>query len=288
VKISEINSQNNVNLSKLSTIKVGGFADVIYYPRHAEELQLLLKLFNEYKIIGRCSNILFPDGNYGVPIISLRDFKLFSTKENVIMAGAGYPLPLLSLQAAKYGLSGLEFANAIPASLGGAVYMNAGAFGGCISDVVSAVSYYDKKKGLVEVAQTYDNSYRYTEFMDHKDRVILTVTMELEPRARKEIKERTASFQKIRYDTQPYNKPSLGSIFKQEKGEPVWKYIDGVGLRGYAAGDAQFSEKHCNFIVNNGRAKQKEVLKLIKLAKERVLEQFGVELHEEIEIWNLD
>lgn len=283
MKISEITCQNSVDLSKLSSIKIGGVADVVYFPKDGEELQILLKLFNECKIIGRCSNILFPDGTYDVPIISLREFKNFSIKENVLIAGAGYPLPLLSLQAEKFGLSGLEFASSIPASLGGAIYMNAGAFGGNIGDVVSSVSYLED--GKVVVVSTYEHSYRYSEFMDDKKKIILTATIELEEREKKEIKERTASFQKIRFDTQPYNKPSLGSIFKQEDGEPVWKLIDGVGLRGFSIGDACFSEKHCNFIINNGQAKQKDVLKLIKIAKERVLAEYGVMLHEEIEVW---
>ncbi|WP_461247844.1 UDP-N-acetylmuramate dehydrogenase [Treponema sp. R6D11] len=282
MKISKIDKKIDVDLRTLSTIKIGGVADIVYFPKDAEELQTVLQEVPNHKIIGRCSNILFPDGRFETPIISLLNFKNLDITDETIFAGSGYSLPFLAMQAEKYALSGLEWASHIPASLGGAIYMNAGAFGGTIGDVVSSVSYVED--GKVKNTCEYEHSYRHSEFMG-SGRIILSASLKLKPSTIDEIKEKTKSFQKIRFDTQPYNKPSLGSIFKQNEGDPVWKLIDKAGLRGFSSGGASFSKKHCNFIVNDGGATAADVIKLVKLAKEKVYKTAKVKLQEEIEIW---
>lgn len=280
----------NEPLSKHTTWKIGGPADALIYPKDQESLIKVIKLINSYqikwKIIGRGSNILVLDAGFHGAIISLDNtyFQNITIEDKLITAGAGASLIRLANLAAKYGLTGLEFAGGIPGSVGGAVYMNAGAHGSDISKILVEANLITENGEIVQWKNNdFSFSYRTSSLQKNKA-IIISSKFELEYGDRKMIAEDMANFKSRRRNTQPYNLPCTGSVFRNPEGDYAGRLIENLGLKGYQIGGAQVSNMHANFIVNAGDATAKDVLKLIDFLVKRVFEAYGITLVPEVEI----
>lgn len=277
---------------KHTTYKVGGPARIYLMVKDIDSLVNAIKYCSrhrvKYMVIGRGSNLLFSDREYEGVIISLNEcFDKISVNDSIIKAQAGVSMIKLSYQAAKYGLSGFEFMGGIPGSIGGGIYMNAGAYKYDIASVVKSVTLLNEKHEVV----TYSNeqmqfSYRHSICQDNRKLIVLEVEFELNAKSPEEIKQVLDKRKEKRMATQPWNMPSAGSVFRNPKEQAAWQYIDDCGLRGYEIGGAQVSPKHSNFIVNNGYASAKDIYDLIMLVQKKVYDKFGVQLKREVGLIN--
>lgn len=277
---------------KHTTYKVGGPARAFIEVKDIPALQTIMKVINKhhipYYVIGRGSNVLFSDKEFDGFILSLNQyFNKIDINDQTVTAQAGASVIKMALSAANHGLSGLEFISGIPASVGGVVYMNAGAY---LSDVAAVLSEVTLLNGAGEIV-SYKNeemqfSYRYSILQDHPDWVVLEAKFELMPGDKEEIKEIMKNRKAKRMATQPWDRPCAGSVFRNPDMHPAWKYIDECGLRGYSIGHARVSTKHSNFIVNSGYASAQDIKNLIEHIQSLVLERFQVELHTEVRFMN--
>ncbi len=280
-------------LSKHSSFKIGGEAKVAYFPRSKEEFIFLLDKFSRegerFFVVGNGSNLLFDDRGFDGSIIFTRnmaecryDYKSDSVE---IYAEAGKRLTELSFEAGrKHSLTGLEFAYGIPATVGGAVYMNAGAYGGQIADVVLDIEAYDiENKRIVTIdCAGADFSYRHSIFEENKNLIVLSARLKMTVGSPEEIARVMETNMQSRRDKQPLEFPSAGSTFKRPVGYFAAKLIDDAALKGYSVGGAKVSEKHAGFVINAGGATSADVLTLMSDVSRIVKEKFGVELSPEI------
>ena len=274
-------------MSQCTTFKIGGPADIFCEPQNKDALVSLFRLCKEYgvpfTIIGAGSNLLVSDRGIGGVVCRLAgDFDSVTVSGTTVSAGAAISLAKLSKAAQREGLSGLEFASGIPGSLGGAVYMNAGAYDGEMKDVVTETEYMDENGEIHTVSgDAHEFSYRHSVFSD-KSNVILSVKMNLTPKDKDEIFEKMRDLNARRKEKQPLDKPSAGSTFKRPTGFFAAKLIEDAGLKGFSVGDACVSEKHAGFVVNNGSATCKDVCDLMAAVQREVKEKFGVTLEPEV------
>lgn len=282
----------NEPLYKHTTYKVGGPCSLYVKVKDVESLQKLMNYIRQedlpYFVIGNGSNLLFSDKMYEGIIISLNEcFKTIAINGSQIKADAGVSVIYLANEACKCGLSGLEFAGGIPASVGGAIYMNAGAYLSEFSAVVEAVTILDEN-GYIRTLDKNEMKfgYRHSILQENKDWIVLSCQLNLISKDVNEIKELMDKRKEKRMSTQPWNQPSAGSVFRNPEEMPAWKCIDMCGLRGKEIGGAQISPKHSNFIVNNGYASAKDILSLIQLAQKEVKEQLNIVLHTEVRLIN--
>lgn len=277
-------------LSKHSTFRIGGKADFFAVPRNETELAYVLKSANDcgitFYILGNGSNILFTDKGFRGAVISLARMKDISITGNMITASCGVSLSALSAAAQKASLDGIRFLYGIPGSVGGGVYMNAGAYGGEIGNVIKEVRCYDSEKGAFFTLQKADCdfSYRHTAFMEHSEYVITSAMLELEKGNADEIKAEMDDLMERRRSKQPLEYPSAGSVFKRCEGYFTAKLIDEAGLKGTSVGATAVSEKHAGFIINKGGATAHDVLALVDLIKKRIFELHGINIECEIRI----
>lgn len=271
-----------------TSFRIGGNAECFCEVKNIDALKNVILSCNNfgipYFVIGLGSNLLVSDkGINGVVIKLGGDFcEIKKTDDNILQCGAGVSLAGVCNFAKSNSLGGMEFAWGIPGSMGGAVYMNAGAYGGEIKDVVVSSRYLDIDGNIKEIfAKEHDFSYRHS-FYTNKNIVILDVTIKLYPKNKNEIFYLMQDTMEKRKSKQPLNRPSAGSVFKRPEGYYAAALIEQCGLKGVSVGDAQVSEKHSGFIVNNGRASSEDVLKLIEKVKNVVKEKTGVELQCEI------
>ena len=279
-------------LYKHTTYKVGGPARIYLAVKDIESLVKTIKYCRKhrikYMIIGRGSNLLFSDKEYEGIIISLNEnFNKVKINGSIIKAQAGVSMISLAYQAAKIGLSGFEFMGGIPGSIGGGIFMNAGAYKYDIASVVKSVTLLNEKSEVV----TYNKeqmkfSYRHSICQDNHKLIILEAEFELTAKDPNEIKAVLDKRKERRMTTQPWNMPSAGSVFRNPENKAAWQYIDECGLRGYEIGGAQVSPKHSNFIVNNGYASAKDIYDLIMLVQQKVYEKFNIELKREVGLVN--
>ena len=273
------------SLSKYTTFKIGGSADVIALPEAPDQAAELMKADIPKRILGLGSNILAPDSRVEELVIKYSEVSI-SIENGLICAKAGAKLSDVCKFARDNELSGLEFAFGIPGSIGGAVYMNAGAYGGEMKDIVRSVEYIDTKGTLRTLEkEQLDFSYRHSFFCE-KGYIITSVLLELSHADKDEITEKMNDFLARRKDKQPLDFPSAGSTFKRPIGGYASALIDECGLKGRAVGGAAVSKKHAGFVINKGGATSKDVLDLIKIITEVVKEKRGIELESEVEIWN--
>ena len=245
----------NEAMSKHTSFKVGGIAD--FY------------------------NIIVKDRGFRGIIIKL-DFKHLKIEKDKVVAGAGVPVALLSEFTYRKGISGFEFLAGIPGTVGGAVKMNAGAFGGEIRDILLETTIIDEKYNLKKLDnQSHNFSYRNSIFFEKKW-IIVGSSFKIEKGSIDEIKEKRKSFMQTRREKQPIEFPNAGSIFKRGEDCIPAKLIDDAGFKGYSIGGAQISEKHAGFIVNKGNATSTDIIKLIKYTKEIIKEKYGIELQQEV------
>lgn len=281
----------NEPLALHTTYKVGGKARYFVYPKNEIALMRLLKEAKENqietKIIGKGSNLLVSDDDYDGMVICLdRYFNEVIFEKNKVSAYAGQSIIYLAHEAMKRGLSGLEFASGIPGTVGGACFMNAGAYKSEMKDVVEAVWVLKEGNCVWMSVEECEFSYRNSIFKRNPDWVILAVRFHLTPKDPLEIKELMDSRRQRRMASQPLDKPSAGSVFKNPEDMPAWKYIEESGLRGKCINGAKVSEKHANFIVNEREAKAQDIYDLIELIQKSVYEKFNVFLKAEVECFN--
>ena len=276
-------------MSEHTTFKIGGLADVLIFPSSIEEVINVLKLVNEnkipYEILGNGSNVLVRDkGIRGAVIKFDNQFADIKRNETKLIVGAGAKLKDVSNFAAENGLSGIEFAVGIPGSIGGAVFMNAGAYGGEMKNVISRVrAVSNDGECTILCGNELDLGYRHSIFQDN-GYAICEIELQLAEGNVDEIKNAMEDFTQRRESKQPLDYPSAGSTFKRPKGYFAGTLIDKTGLKGLRVGDAMVSNKHAGFVVNAGHATAEDVLNLIEEVKRRVYETHGVRLSPEVRI----
>jgi UDP-N-acetylmuramate dehydrogenase len=270
-----------------TTFRIGGTVSAVVYPCSAEELMSLCRICKEndaaYFILGNGSNLLVSDESLDIIMICTSGLNALSVSENTITVGAGVKLSKIASFALENGLGGFEFAHGIPGTLGGAVYMNAGAYGGEMKDVVTSVTAVDSDNAL----KTYDNaacefSYRHSAFCDGG--VVLSAKIELTPKDKSEIRGKMDELAARRKEKQPLEYPSAGSTFKRPETGFAAAMIDEAGLKGYTIGGAQVSEKHAGFVINRGGATFEDVTALMEHIQKTVFERKGVLLSPEVKI----
>lgn len=282
----------NEMMSKHTTVKIGGPADVLVTPTSVADVISVIKFARENNIpitvIGNGSKLLVLDeGIRGIVIKITSNLSSYKIDGEYITAEAGVTLPRLAIIAKDNSLSGIEFAAGIPGCIGGSVFMNAGAYGSDMAAIVCETMYLDKDlKIKILKKQEHDFEYRTSFFKKHEkeDNIILSVKMKFKKGNMEEIATRMKENNENRRLKQPLEWPSAGSTFKRPEGYFVGKLIDDCSLRGTRIGGAMISEKHSGFIVNVDHATAKDVLDLIKLIQENVKEKFNVNLEKEIKI----
>ena len=283
--------KENVSLSNYTTYKVGGTAKVLVYPKNIEKLILLLKELKssnvKHKVLGFGSNLIFSDDVYDGVIIKLDSFDDLKIDDTVITVGAGYSLVKLSYACLKEGLTGLEFASGIPGTIGGAVFMNAGAYKSDMASVVSEVKVLTPNLEIKTLYnQDLDYKYRSSYLKHNPDYISLEVKIVLRHGDKKEIKDLMERRRQKRLMMQPLEYPSAGSVFRNPDNDFAGRLIEDCNLKGYSIGGAKVSEKHANFIINYNKAKASDVKDLIYYVHDKVKEETGVDLKIEQEFVN--
>lgn len=292
LKIANIDFEENVDGKRLCSFHVGGNIRAVVRPKTAEQLSSLYEyLFeNEIKnvLLGRGSNVVISDNGFDGAIVSLSELSKIDfdvTDDNCIVAGVGASMLKLASFAQENGLSGLEFAHGIPGTVGGGVYMNAGAYGGEISQVLKNCLVFDQIDGYIFLlnASECEFSYRHSIFMDNKNLIVLFATFELKDGDPDEIKAKMDEYKAKRMASQPLEYPSAGSTFKRPEGYFAGKLIEDSGLKGFGIGGAEVSEKHAGFVINKGGATAENIKSLVAHIQKTVKEKFDVSLECEIE-----
>ena len=277
-------------LARYTTMKIGGPADILIVPKHVAGIEKTLQLVKKYKtkwtVIGRGSNLLVSDlGIEGVVIRLGEGLDHLEVEKHRVRVGGGYPLIKLSTLLSRQGLAGLEFASGIPGSVGGAVYMNAGAHKSDISNILSkALILFED--GTIDWLTHGEMgfSYRTSVLQTKRPGIVLEAEFQLQIGERERIVSVMQKNKDYRRETQPWNHPCAGSVFRNPTPYFAGDLIEKAGLRGDQIGGAQISEMHGNFIINTGGASAQDVLSLIALIKQTIKDKFGVEMHTEVEI----
>ena len=274
-------------MSKHTTFRVGGEAECFIMIHREEELVKLIRYLNQieeaYFILGNGSNLLVGDKGYRGVVLKLDGpMEEIQTEGTLVRAGAGALLSRVAAEAKDRNLSGMEFAAGIPGSIGGAVVMNAGAYGGEMKQIVVSVRGMDKEGEILTLDNdTMEFGYR-SSAIRNRPIVVLEVTLQLAEGHKEEIGAKMEELAGLRRSKQPLEFPSAGSTFKRPEGYFAGKLIQDAGLRGFSLGDAQVSEKHCGFVVNKGHASASDIMGLCRQVSGKVKERFGVELELEI------
>ncbi len=276
---------------QMTTLRIGGNVKYVAYPKNVVALDGLMRYIKEkelpYKMLGKGSDLLCSDKDYDGVVIRLdRHFAETYFDGTTIVAQAGCSIIALAVNAMQEGLSGLEFASGIPGTLGGAIFMNAGAYKSSISEVLTEVLVYRDGQFVWMKKEECEFSYRSSIFQKHPDWIILAARLSMQKSEVEEIRSLMENRRERRMASQPLDKPSCGSVFRNPENENAWALIDGIGYRGMKCGDAEVSTKHCNFIVNNGNASADDYANLVAQIQDKVKEKYGIELHTEMEKFN--
>lgn len=290
LQMADIDLKQGEPMCRHTTFQIGGPVAVMAFPNSPEQVGEILKIARRYEItpmiLGAGSNILAPDEGLDTVVIELRTAmnRVEERSKGEFEAQAGAAMARLATFAMERGYTGLEFAHGIPGTVGGGVYMNAGAYGGEMCQVVTGVTAMDRAGNLLDIpADKLELSYRHSRFMN-EDLVILSVRVKLEKGDREEIRAKMAELMTRRRTSQPLELPSAGSTFKRPATGYAAAMIEAAGLKGLRVGDAQVSEKHAGFVVNRGRATCKDVLRLMEQVQDRVEQDTGVRLEPEVRI----
>ncbi len=280
----------NEAMSGHTTFRIGGVADLIVEPSNRNQLATILAMVRQFDlecfVMGNGSNLLVGDkGIRGVVIKIANEMSDYETDGSCILAQSGIKLSKLANIALSEGLSGFEFASGIPGTLGGALYMNAGAYGSEMKDVTESVTYIDKDTLEIRTVSGEDCgfSYRSSIFQKSGD-IICEASLKLSQGIQDEIKAKMVELSAKRVEKQPLDKPSAGSVFKRPEGYFAGTMIQDCGLKGFKIGGAEVSEKHAGFIINSGEATARDVLDLIDYVKVQVKKKYGVELQPEVKM----
>ncbi|WP_264737120.1 UDP-N-acetylmuramate dehydrogenase [Cytobacillus firmus] len=292
-KLRELNIgtvKENEPMANHTTMKIGGPADLFIEPSSIENLAKAMELIRRYELkwraIGRGSNLLVSDGGIEGVVIKLgRGMDHLDLNETELRAGGGYSLVALSTIISKKGLSGLEFASGIPGSVGGAVYMNAGAHGSDISQILTKAHVLFEDGNMEWLTnKEMEFSYRTSVLQTKRPGIVLEAVFRLTEGDREKISSAMQKNKDYRKETQPWNFPCAGSIFRNPLPEYAGQLIEKAGMKGYTIGGAQISNMHGNFIVNAGDAKAEDVLALIQHIKDEIFDLYGVKMETEVEI----
>ncbi len=281
------NVKINEPMKNHTTFRIGGPAQMFITPESAGQIQDIVALCRQEScpmyIIGNGSNLLVgDDGVQGVVMSLYNKFSQYSIDGETITVQAGMSLMRLSVIAANEGLGGMEFASGIPGSVGGAVYMNAGAYGGQMADIVTEATVIDENNNI-KVLSNKELEFGYrTSYVAKNNLIVVSVRLKLTKGDESTIKEKMADLAEQRKLKQPLEYPSAGSTFKRPEGYYAGKLISDAGLKGYSVGGAQVSEKHAGFVINTGNATASDVIALTDYVKQRVYEENGVELELEV------
>lgn len=292
--MNEINNKTaslcimNESLKKHTTYGIGGPADLMIFPKSKQDLIKVIEIINENKIqltiLGSGSNVLVSDNGIRGAVISLKNsLKQIEVDDNILYAECGTMLGKIVKHAVKNNLIGLENLNGVPGTLGGALIMNAGAWGGEISENLIHVEVINSKSEIQKI-QKKDLNFSYRQSSFNKDDILLSAKFNLKKADKDIIKENFIEAQSGRKKSQPLNKRSAGSLFKNPKNNSAGKLLDEAGLKGFSIGDAKISEKHANFFINDGDATSKDMLMLIKKAHKEVKDKFNVNLSLEVKL----
>ena len=288
-RLPELELRENEPMSRHTTFRIGGPARLMALPRDRKEAAAAVRAAAELGIrpffLGNGSNLLVADGGYEGFIVKLTGLDQTRVVNRRLRAESGISLARLAMAAWDRGLTGLEFAHGIPGTLGGGVAMNAGAYGGEMSQVLTAVTFLDEAGQVITLpVQECALTYRHSLFTDHPERLILEAEFELAQGVPTLIKIRMDELAQKRRAKQPLDQPSAGSTFKRPEGHFAAALIEQCGLKGLSVGGAQVSEKHAGFVVNRGGATAEDVLRLMEQVRERVLRDTGVELEPEVKL----
>lgn len=275
-------------LKKHTTFRIGGAAKYFFTPVNSTEVYNIICYCREnhmpYYILGNGSNVLFSDDGYDGAVINIyNSMNDISVDGERIYAMAGALLSRIAAAAKDNGLHGMEFAAGIPGTLGGAVVMNAGAYGGEMKDIVSCVDILGMD-GNIRKYSCEEMRFGYRKSIVSSEMVVVGAELKLQKGDRTEIEAEMERLKQLRVSKQPLEYPSAGSTFKRPEGYFAGKLIDDTGLRGYRVGDAMVSDKHCGFVINCGNATCKDVKALIEDVQDKVFEKFGVQLMPEVKI----
>ena len=278
----------NANLKNYTTYKIDGIAFGVCYPTSISNLISLLKLLNKkkikHKVIGRGSNLIFKNDYDGI-LIRLDKIDHLEINGNEIKVGAGYSLMKLAMKLSRLGYTGLEFASGIPGSIGGAVFMNAGAYKSDMGYIVKSVKVLTPRYEIVELSNAYMNFHYRESFLQHnRGYICLEATLVLKRANADEILQLIEDRRKRRMETQPLEYPSAGSVFRNPADDYAGRLIEESGLKGYNIGDAKVSDKHANFIINTGDATGANIVDLIDKIRKTVKEKYDIDLKVEQEI----
>ena len=281
-----IRLEQNVSLKEHTTFRIGGNADYAVYPTNTLQMSEIIRFFNEnnvrYFVLGRGSDLLASDHGFRGVLVMTRQLNQLIREGNRIVAGAGCSMAAVSNFAQKEGLAGLEFLHGIPGSIGGGVFMNAGAYGSEMASFVTSVEWVDEQGSIHRFdGDQMDFSYRHSYFSDHNG-IICSAEFSCEAGDSSQIRAITTELDRRRREKQPLEYPSAGSAFKRPEGYFAGKLIEDAGLKGFSVGGAQVSEKHAGFIVNKGGATARDVKDLMQHVINTVQTQFGVTLEPEI------
>ena len=290
LQLADIPLKQGEPMCRHTSFQIGGPVAVMVFPENVEQMQEIFKIAAQFHIspmiLGAGSNILAPDQGLDTVVIETRTNmnQAQRLEDGTITAQCGMTMARLATIAMEHGYTGLEFAHGIPGTVGGGVYMNAGAYGGEMQQVVTNVTAMDRKGHVLELpAEELRLSYRHSRFME-EDLVILSATVRLQKGEREEIRAKMAELMTRRRTSQPLEYPSAGSTFKRPVGGYAAALIEASGLKGFRVGAAQVSEKHAGYVVNRGRATSHDVLELMKQVQEKVQADSGICLEPEVRI----
>lgn len=288
LKKHKIEYKENFSLKGRTTFRIGGTCKLALFPQNADEIAICVSLLDNAEqrlcVIGNASNTLFSDGNLDLGVVFTAGAKNTQITETRIIAEAGASLPKLSNAACDAGLTGLEFACGIPASVGGAVFMNAGAYGDSMENIVIKSRAYDRKSGSLVTIESHEFGYRESIYKNDRSLVCLEALMELGKGDSETIRAKMRELIENRKQKQPLQYPSAGSYFKRPEGDFAGRLVEVCGLKGARVGGAMVSEKHAGFIINADNATFNDVMRLEELVIETVMRQTGVELKREVEV----
>lgn len=282
--------EEDVPMAQYTSFKAGGNARMMITPQSIEELKAALRILTEencpHMVLGNGSNVLVKDSGYDGAIVRIGSaFDHVRQEGDKLICGSGTLMSVVAKAAVSAGLAGFEFASGIPGSIGGAVFMNAGAYDGEISNILDRARIVSKdgKREFYMTAEELQMGYRHTLLHETGD-VVAEVELKLAQGDREEIKAKIADFTQRRNSKQPVNFPSAGSFFKRPEGYFAGKLIQDAGLKGVSVGGAQVSELHSGFIINKGGATATDILQLMEIVQARVMDEFGVKLETEVRI----
>lgn len=278
----------NEPMSKHTSFKIGGPAEIFIKVNEIKDLQSVLKISKENNIpitvIGNGSNVLVSDEGIKGIVVKIELEKLEIEEDGILKVGSGVKLAFLAQKCLKEELEGFEFASGIPGTIGGAIRMNAGAHGSEMKDIVKNITYMTRD-GNIQIISNEEAKFEYrNSIFSQNDYIILEAEIQLRKGNPEEIKSKIDEYAKYRKEKQPIEYPSAGSTFKRGNDFITAKLIDECGLKGYQIGGAQVSEKHAGFIINKGSATAEDVKKLMKYVEEQVYNKFGKKIEAEIEI----